>query len=74
MEADIPGVVDTRLAGWRTGKAPDASEEQHRASDTVGAGADLEPVCGDVVEVRCWRYCFAFITFIMSLISGMSMG
>lgn len=58
VEADIPGVADTRLAGWRTGKAADMSEEQHGTSDVVGAGADLEPVCGDVVEVRSCRGCF----------------
>lgn len=54
-DADIPGVADARLAGWRAGSpdaavADDAAEDGSPASE--GNDADSgEPGCGDVVEV-----------------------
>ncbi|CAM9177607.1 unnamed protein product [Laminaria digitata] len=53
-DADMPGIADARLAGWRVASpvadSPDAAQDA--ASDASGAPnpEDDEPGCGDVVE------------------------
>lgn len=56
IDADIPGVVDARLAGWRvdpshTAAADDGAAENSSASSEAESPGDGEPGCGDVVEV-----------------------
>lgn len=58
MNADIPGVADSRLAGWRTTvQTKDAEEQGSLEQGDVSnleniSAACVEPLCGDVVEVR----------------------
>lgn len=73
IETDIPGVVDSRLAGWRAQKAGAArtgtNEEQIDASNAAneaGAGEGVEPVCGDVVEVR--EYLLFRVFFLLEIV------
>lgn len=63
-DADIPGIADARLAGWRVA-SPVADSEDAAADSPVGSDAagesnpeDEEPGCGDIVEVRprCWKF------------------
>lgn len=55
-DADIPGIADARLAGWRVA-SPVADSEDAAADLPVGSDAsgesnpeDEEPGCGDIVE------------------------
>ncbi|CAM9177834.1 unnamed protein product [Ectocarpus sp. 4 AP-2014] len=57
VDADIPGVADSRLAGWRVGskEAATTATEDTAAVDSDagsegGTGESGEPGCGDVVE------------------------
>ncbi|CAM9344472.1 unnamed protein product, partial [Ectocarpus fasciculatus] len=58
VDADIPGIADSRLAGWRVGSkeaaataaAEDTAAVDSDADSEGGAGGSGEPGCGDVVE------------------------
>ncbi|CAM9258870.1 unnamed protein product, partial [Hapterophycus canaliculatus] len=55
VDADIPGVADARLAGWRVGSpetaaADDKAAESSSASSGGESAESGEPGCGDVVE------------------------
>lgn len=59
VDADIPGITDSRLAGWRVGSkeaaataAEDTAAVDSDADSEGEAGESGEPGCGDVVEVR----------------------
>lgn len=56
-EADIPGIADARLAGWRAGSpstdgAEASADSTNRAPSAESTPHSGEPECGDVVEVR----------------------
>lgn len=64
-DADMPGIADARLAGWRTGNAAAADTAAATAaadsSPTSEGNHDEsgEPGCGDVVEVRlCYIHAY----------------
>lgn len=50
VDADIPGVADARLAGWRVGSSETAAETSSASSEGESPESG-EPGCGDVVEV-----------------------
>lgn len=55
IDADIPGIADARLAGWRAG-ARETQDDTPAESNPASGGSSTEsgePGCGDVVEVRC---------------------
>lgn len=55
IDADIPGIADARLAGWRAG-SPETKDDTAGDVDPASGGSNAEsgePGCGDVVEVCC---------------------
>lgn len=56
IDADIPGIADARLAGWRAGARETKDDTAAESADPASGGSRAEngePGCGDVVEVRC---------------------
>lgn len=55
-DADIPGIADARLAGWRVASpvadSPDAAADFGSDASAESKPEDEEPGCGDIVEVR----------------------
>eukprot|EP00903_Cladosiphon_okamuranus_P010911 g10307.t1 len=52
IDADLPGIADARLAGWRVG-ARETNDDTPAESSPAGGNSrteDGEPGCGDVVE------------------------
>eukprot|EP00752_Nemacystus_decipiens_P007844 g7008.t1 len=52
IDADIPGIADTRLAGWRAGARQIKDDTAAENSPATGGSStgNGEPGCGDVVE------------------------
>eukprot|EP00904_Undaria_pinnatifida_P011586 jgi/Undpi1/7558/HiC_scaffold_22.g10031.m1 len=53
-DADLPGVADARLAGWRVASpvadSPDKAEDASNDASGASNSEDGEPGCGDIVE------------------------
>lgn len=52
VDADIPGIADARLAGWRAGSRETRDDTAVESSSASGgtSAKNREPGCGDVVE------------------------